>query len=96
MRTIMRMRFLGLLTITVSFNPFPATVLILIITELDPDAFTPIFRILRVVPDLLGTIFLNLAISLLLPHLFLFHFFLTSTTFTLLNKKNKVNKINLT
>ena len=72
-RTVMRMRFLGLLTVTVSSNPFPAKVLVPITTGLDPDAFTLVFRIPRVIPDLLGTNFLNLAISLPLPHLSFFH-----------------------
>ena len=75
MRTVTHTRFLGPLTVTVSSNPFPATVLIPIIIGLDPDVFTLVFRIPRVVPDLPGTIFLNLAISLPLPHLSLFRVF---------------------
>ena len=72
-RIITRTRFLSPLTITVSSTLLPATVLIPITTGSGPDAFTPVFHIPRVVSDLLGTIFLNLAISLPHPHLSLFH-----------------------
>ena len=68
-RTVMHMRFLGSLIIMVSSILLSATVLIPITIGLGPNVFTPVFCIPRVVPDLLGTIFLNLAFSLPLPHL---------------------------
>ena len=70
------MCFLDPLTVTVVSNLFSAMVLVPITTGLDPDAFTlargEVFRLPRVVPDLFGTIFLNLSISLTLSHLSLF------------------------
>ena len=93
-------RFLDPLTVTVISNLFSTTVLVLLTTGSDPDTFTlergEAFYLPRMDPDLLGTIFLNLTISLPLSHLSLFrdssNFYIF---FTLLNEKNKGNKIYL-